>query len=118
MPTQAQVLVQNWQERERGWGTRPDGFTVHVDAWQHALYLEWHYRTFNNADEAPDEYTCAWGEPFWVPVDDATFAMIKQQVEREVEGRPRALAVTGKRNHWQPGTQLTLEDLQLVDHVH
>ncbi len=25
------VIIQNWEESERGWGTRPDGWTIHID---------------------------------------------------------------------------------------
>ena len=25
-----EVVVQKWEESERGWGTRPDGFSLHL----------------------------------------------------------------------------------------
>ncbi len=91
MTTKTQtVFVQNWEESERGWGTRPDGFTVHVDGAQLAAYVRWHNQTYNNLPEAPDEYTRTSGEPIEVEVDSELFDRIKSAtLVKRKDGTPK-----------------------------
>lgn len=81
------VFVQNWEESERGWGVRPDGFTVHVSREQRDEYVKWFNKTFNNESSAPDEYTRISGEPVEVAVDAKLFRRIDRESRRKVEGR-------------------------------
>lgn len=61
-----EVVVQNWEESERGWGSRPDGFTVHLTEEDHKAFLAKHYadeRKRNPSGVVPDEYSRPDGEP-------------------------------------------------------
>lgn len=100
------VYVQNWEESERGWGTRPDGFTVHPTRDQRDEYVRWFNETFNNESEVPDEYTRADGEPFPVPVEQALYDKIVAYVKlnKVLHGKPR---------YWDPKKTLTEGDLGL-----
>ena len=65
------VIVQNWMELERGWGTRPDGFTVHASVEARNTHAQWYHATFNASAVVPDEYTTTSGDAFPVDADDA-----------------------------------------------
>lgn len=60
------VYCQLWEESERGWGTRPDGYSLHIDRNEAARYkkdfLQRQHQNFGSPDIAPDEYTRADGE--------------------------------------------------------
>jgi hypothetical protein len=49
------VVIQNWEESERGWGVRPDGYTIHPNRAHRDAFVAWYYATFNNKAQAPDE---------------------------------------------------------------
>lgn len=73
MPTAYAV---NWTEYERGWGSRPDGHTLHGSK----AHAEQHIRDHmaNMPIKAPDEYSLP-GDPFAVDVDETTFARISDE---------------------------------------
>jgi hypothetical protein len=74
------AVRQNWEESERGWGTRPDGYSLHLtlaDAKAYAnQFLKEQYKRLG--EEVPDEYVRCCGEPYLVDVDDATYRMLKK----------------------------------------
>lgn len=110
------VIVQNWEESERGWGTRPNGFTVHISHAQHQLYVAWYYATFNNCARTPEAYTRVAGDSLEIEVPHAVFSAIAAKSTTwigEGDAKHFTNAVRGKANHWQSGKLLTLEHLQL-----
>lgn len=72
--TKKRVLCQKWEESERGWGTRPDGYSLHPDATSLQRYIQSHWDRL--PDEAPDEYERPDGTPYWCEVDVATYEKI------------------------------------------
>ncbi len=70
-----EVIVQKWEESERGWGTRPDGFSLHLTEADRQAYIEWYWAGMPNS--APDEYSRPDGTPYKALVDDETFAKVK-----------------------------------------
>jgi hypothetical protein len=106
------VFVQNWEERERGWGSRPDGFTIHVDKEQLDKYVAWYHKTFNNKSAAPDEYTTTDGSPIEIEVSDELYAKIKTASEFPIKGKPTN-AVHGKERFFSttPMRELKEEDI-------
>lgn len=65
------VVVQKWEESERGWGVRPDGYSLHIDDVQRKLYIEAYWAKMPK--EAPAEYSRPSGTPYKavVELDDA-----------------------------------------------
>lgn len=61
------VWVQQWEESERGWGSRPDGFTCHWTKEDVKRFIDAHWASL--PDEAPDEYSRPCGEPFEYEVE-------------------------------------------------
>jgi hypothetical protein len=53
MPT---LLKQNWYESERGWGQKPDGFTLHLTEEDRSAYVADFERRQNVTRHAPDYY--------------------------------------------------------------
>ena len=56
------VYVQEWEESERGWGQRPDGYSIHQYEADIAKYVKEYWD--NMPDETPDEYSRPDGAPF------------------------------------------------------
>jgi hypothetical protein len=73
------VIVQKWEESERGWGTRPDGYSIHKSRDDLRQYLadEWAAEKQRNpSGVTPDEYTRTSGTPYEAEVDEETFDKI------------------------------------------
>lgn len=70
------VMRQNWLESERGWGTRPDGYSLHINKVHRDQFIEEYNETLPK--EVPDEYSRPEGKPFVISVDDETFAEVKK----------------------------------------
>lgn len=107
--TQKTVFIQNWEESERGWGTRPDGFTVHTSFQQLTDYVSWYNKTFNNLSEAPDEYTRTSGKPIEVEVSKELFEKIEQHAARKHEGRT-VNCVHGIDSYWSTSPMRVLKE--------
>jgi hypothetical protein len=56
------VVVQKWEESEKGWGTRPDGFSLHLSLGGLRRYVKEYWEGM--PDEAPDEYSRPCGTPY------------------------------------------------------
>lgn len=70
------VVCREWEESERGWGCRPDGFSLHKDAAAHAAYVAQCMERL--PDAVPDEYTRPLGAPFTVVVKPEVFAQVQE----------------------------------------
>lgn len=55
MPEVKIVYCQVWEESERGWGVRPDGYSLHVDAEIHEEYVKVFHESLPK--EVPEEYS-------------------------------------------------------------
>lgn len=67
------IWVQRWEESERGWGTRPDGYTLHIDREHIRLFektLRDREQEGNLNGEVPDEYSRPCGLPFQTDISD------------------------------------------------
>jgi hypothetical protein len=76
------VYCQIWEESERGWGTRPDGHSLHLtfaDAEQFRKeYLDHQHEYFESigVKGVPDEYTRPYGDPYQVKVGDELYEQL------------------------------------------
>lgn len=73
------VLVQEWEESERGWGVRPDGCSLHVSEEDRRLHIRLYYARL--PDHAPDSYSRVTGSPYFAIVNDDVY-------KRIVEAKP------------------------------
>lgn len=60
------AYAQEWTEYERGWGARPDGYSLHPTR-EAAVEFARAY-TADRTGPAPDEYSAPEGQPFAVQV--------------------------------------------------
>ena len=65
------VVRQDWLESERGWGIRPDGYSLHRNAADVKKFATKYWDEM--PEEVPDEYSRPSGEPFVVDVDQKTY---------------------------------------------
>lgn len=70
------AYVINWTERERGFGYRPDGHTLHISKEEAIAYIKSYWSC--QPDTVPDEYSAP-DEPRLVEVSDSIF----QRLEKE-----------------------------------
>jgi len=68
------ILVQEWEESERGWGTRPDGFSIHLNDASLELFIQEYWSTMPK--EVPDEYSRPAGPAVWCEVNQALYDTI------------------------------------------
>lgn len=70
-----EAICQKWEESEKGWGTRPDGFSLHLSYEALAKFITAHWDEL--PDEVPEEYSRPSGTPYPVGVSDTVFAMLR-----------------------------------------
>jgi hypothetical protein len=68
------VIAQNWVESERGWGTRPDGISIHRTEQERADYVKRYWDGMPNT--VPDEYSRPEGDPYRLPLTLETNTLI------------------------------------------
>lgn len=69
------LVAVDWTEYERGWGSRPDGTTVHASEEAANAYINDYNAKWNNLDYVPDEYSQA-GIPRLIEVNEALHAYV------------------------------------------
>ncbi len=69
------VVVQKWEESERGWGTRPDGYSLHLTEEDRIAFIKEYWAGM--PDETQDEYSRPDGAPYTATVDAETFNKVK-----------------------------------------
>ena len=70
------VVVQKWEESERGWGTRPDGYTLHLSVTDRDSYVKEYWARM--PDTVPAEYSRPAGTAYTTEVDDLTYLTVRQ----------------------------------------
>ncbi len=71
------VILQLWEESERGWGVRPDGCSLHVDLVERDSYLKSIYD--ERGDEVPYEYDRIVGDSVSAFIDDDLFRSLTEE---------------------------------------
>jgi len=95
----ATVVVQKWEESEKDWGTRPDGYSLHLtEADSQAYFKEYCNRL---PKIVSDDYERPDGDPYLAEVDEETFENVRKSRNgtRHHYSDPPGL---GGRNGWQP----------------
>ena len=65
------VVLQFWEESERGWGVRPDGCSIHLDSNERNNYIKSIYS--DRGSEVPDEYERIVGDELVAFIEDVLF---------------------------------------------
>lgn len=72
------VILQLWEESERGTDIRPDGCSLHIDSNERIKYIESVYSTRLGYSEIPKEYDRIVGNEIVSFIEDALFELVKQ----------------------------------------
>ena len=70
------VVVQKWEESERGWGTRPDGYSLHLTEADRRKYGGEYWAQM--PDDTPNAYSRPDGTAYIADVYGETYETIKQ----------------------------------------
>lgn len=103
-----QVVYVGWEESERGWGTRPDGCSLHLGLDNYRKYLEEHWQGMPNF--VPDEYDRPAGEPITITVTKDIYARVEKndgnlrlcQSELHDLREKNKILYGGKSSGWMP----------------
>jgi hypothetical protein len=76
------ILLQYWEESERGWGIRPDGASLHKDIIDHKNYVDSIYNIRESTKLVPDEYDRVVGDPIFISVNEDLFNLISTKSVR------------------------------------
>lgn len=71
------AVCMTWTESERGWGQRPDGFSLHQTKEDCAAYIKAYWATQPDGP-APDEYSRPDDNAYLVKVSDRLFSKLKK----------------------------------------
>lgn len=77
----AQVVYQTWVESERGWGTRPDGYSIHLSLDDRDRFIQEYWDSL--PDEVPDEYSLPYGDAKPYSVNQKTFMRLQEAKEEQ-----------------------------------
>ena len=69
------VVVQKWEESELGWGTRPDGFSLHLNEEARSAYVREYWKKM--PEYPPEEYSRPYGTPYFTTVSEETYREIE-----------------------------------------
>ncbi len=84
VPSLHMVVAQDWEERERGWGSRPDGKTIHLTKTDCEAYCKEYAKNQDDSYKkdggvgVPDEYSCPVGNPYNMGVNTEIYEQLKQ----------------------------------------
>lgn len=104
-----EVIYVSWEESEMGWGTRPDGFSIHL--------TEKDYRVFEKSywDEMPKEVPHEYSRPAGSPTKVRVGRDLYNKIKKTKKGmrlynenslvRNGELAFISKRSGWVPITK-------------
>jgi hypothetical protein len=73
------VILQFWEESERGWGIRPDGCSIHISETNRENFVKSIYSLRNESDDVPDIYERINGEQVIAFIEDGLFKELKEQ---------------------------------------
>jgi hypothetical protein len=78
------VIRQRWEESERGWGIRPDGYSLHLTYQDAIVYIREYWDLMPSY--VPDEYSRPSGEPTEAMVERQTFEALNKAREEGKRG--------------------------------
>ena len=74
------AVLQEWLESERGWGQRPDGYSVHLSVEDSKTFVEGYWKREkerNKSGGVPECYSRPCGDPFVKDVDKDVYQKLK-----------------------------------------
>lgn len=95
------VYCQPWWESERGWGHRPDGYSMHADKDARDAFIADYMKKNRQEKTVPDCYSYPDGEGYVIEVDRETYEAVHNENVNGIWGTPtfgRAPAPANRRD--------------------
>ena len=102
------VICQKWLESERGWGTRPDGYSLHLTEADRKQFIDAYWADM--PDTAPDEYSRPDGTPYECTVSEEIFARISAGKDKHGIRSFGTAPSPGGQDGWIPGYAPRLDE--------
>ncbi len=80
-----EVFCHQWEESEKGCGTRPDGYSLHLTQEDIRRYVQ-KICAGRSVDNVPDEYTRVAGEPYRCNVDATVYRQLQSNKKKGGNG--------------------------------
>lgn len=83
------IVVQEWEESERGWRRRPDGFSLHLTVADAKAYAKEYWdeeKKRNSKGGVPDEYSRECGSPQLIDVEDIVYEAVEKAKKKNQLG--------------------------------
>jgi len=71
------IVLQLWEESEKGWGVRPDGCSIHIDNISRDNYVNSIYK--DRSDVVPDSYDRVIGDPIEAFIGDLLYKTLEME---------------------------------------
>ena len=103
-----EIVYVSWEESERGWGTRPDGCSLHLTEDNFQTFLKEYWN--RQPSEVPDEYLRPAGKPVIAYASTSLYKRIQERdnglrlgscEETELVGK-KDLIYSKERSGWVP----------------
>lgn len=98
MTQTTKVIVQKWEESERGWGCRPDGYSIHLNEADMKKYIAGYWRQMPEA--TPDEYSRPNGTPYEANIKLSKGDKLKLQAQHGLRFWDNKYPGTGGKDGW------------------
>ena len=72
------VIKQLWEESEKGWGIRPDGYSLHLTTTDRDEYIKDYWDSMQKTPATPSIYSRPSGKGTIIDVDDVEYEQIKK----------------------------------------
>jgi len=72
------VILQIWEESERGFGTRPDGCSMHINLKEREKYIRSIYDSRKTDTSIPNEYYRIVGEGVEAFIEDSLYTLVEK----------------------------------------
>lgn len=74
------LVLQEWEESERGWGVRPDGYSFHLTEEDANAYIKSYWNDMPK--ETPSVYSRTSGDFVWVSVTSSFYKEVKKILDK------------------------------------
>lgn len=78
--TKYMLLCQKWEESEAGWGTRPDGYSLHLSDEDRRAFIQAYWDRM--PAEVPEEYSRPDGTAYWFEATAEQYKEVKASSEK------------------------------------
>ncbi len=68
------VVKQDWEESEQDWGTRPDGYSLHLSEAHRENYIKEYWGKMPNS--VPECYSRPYSSPKLIDIDEETYTQL------------------------------------------